>query len=152
VTIYRVTPLAGVPCLRHGTSIARATARALAEFPAGLQTIEPVSVRELAVLVAGSVLIPVEGRRAVEVFNAVQRERARVSGRFAKAREAACEKAQQKKAEEAARRAELKAQAKAERAAEKKRAERAAQVAARAAAKAAAVDVQSASTRPPWEG
>jgi colicin import membrane protein len=166
MTIYRLTPEQGAPILCQATRIAKATARGRQQFPSGLRSVEPVSPPELAALAAAGVPLPVAARQRLEVYKAVQRERARGAARAEAIRDSIHEKAREaaraKREEEAARKAALKAEARAEREAAKRKkaaAERKAQrVAAKQAAQEApamaatvalAVDVNAA--RLPWE-
>lgn len=141
MSVYRVTPAAGAPCLRCAPTLARATARAQQEFPAGVLALVLVELAELDQLVREGAAVPMEGRRRVEVYRAVQRERERGAARVQAVREKVREEARQKRAAaraaEEARKADEKERQRAEREAEKKRQAAAARTAQRSAEQAA---------------
>jgi hypothetical protein len=160
--IYRLTPQQGVPVLRHAASTKGATSRGLREFPAGLRSVEPIGLPELAALAAAGVPLPVAARQRLEVYKAVQREKAKANARAEAIREKAREKVRAKREEERAKRAAQRAQEKAERAAVKKRkavaqrrdqrkAEKLAQAAPLPAPAAPPLLIDMDDTRLPWE-
>jgi hypothetical protein len=118
--VYRLTPQQGIPVLRHAASMKGASSRGLREFPAGLRSVEPMSLPELVALAAEGVPLPVSVRHRLEVYQAVQREKAKAAQRVEALRDRAREKVRAKREEERAKRAAQKAQEKADRAAEKK--------------------------------
>jgi hypothetical protein len=159
MTTYRLTPVEGAPVLRQARSIERATARGLLAFPAGLRSVEPVGLAELAELAANGVPLPLEAQRRVAVHNAVQKERAKANARVLAVRDKVREEARVKKVaqeeEEKARREALKAEAKAWAKAEKEAEKRQNR---KDTKKAAAEQTPSAmpvepidNERPPWE-
>lgn len=168
MTIYRLTPERGAPVLRQARNLKGATMGGLREFPAGLRSVEPVDLPELAVLASAGVPLPVAARQALKVYQAVQREKAKADARVEAMRQKAREKVNAKREEERAQRAALREQEKAARAAEKKRKEAAARRAQKKAqrlqqaprevdagavraAPAVALMVDATDTRLPWE-
>lgn len=125
MTVYRLTPEQGASVLRCAGNLARATARGLREFPAGLRSVDVVDLHELAELAASGVPLPVAARQRLEVYKATQRERAKAAAKVAAIREAvrekAAEKVRAKREEEQARKEAEKAQRRAAKAAEKRR-------------------------------
>jgi hypothetical protein len=87
VTFYRIAPEGAAPVLRQAGSIARATARGLQEFPAGLRSVQPVNLPELAAMATAGLPLPVSARQRLEVYQAVQREKAKADARVEAIRE-----------------------------------------------------------------
>lgn len=58
VGFYVITPISGFPCLRRRASLASAMARALAEFPQGVEEVRQVKLRDLAKVQAEGVALP----------------------------------------------------------------------------------------------
>jgi hypothetical protein len=134
--LYRLMPQQGAPIFIQAGNLAKANSIGLREFPAGmLRSAGPISVQEMAALDAEGVPLPVAARQRLEVYRAVQRERAKADARVAAMREKERERVRIKREQEAEKRAALRAQQKAEREAERKRKEAAARRAKREAEK-----------------
>jgi hypothetical protein len=94
---YIVTPTAGLPCLRRRRSLASAQARALAEFPEGVEEVRRVSLGDLAeagvaippvILRAHKCHIDAKARKAAATARAADQRRAKLEAAAEARREA----------------------------------------------------------------
>lgn len=108
VPLYRVTPAGAAPCIRQAPSITGATARGNREFPGGLQSVEVLTVPELAQMAADGLPLPVAARATVVAYRVGRaRQAMKLEQRAAELEERHAERNAAREAEREAKRAQM---------------------------------------------